>query len=385
MSGLVKSMKTIGTHSGTFHCDEALGCFLLRRTAQFRDSPVTRTRDEAKLAQLDCVIDVGGVYDHAKARYDHHQRGFTETLGMGGYNTVKLSSAGLVYKHYGREVISTETGLPLDSPQVDTLYFAMYKHFVQGVDAVDNGVEMFKANVLTSSSGAKKRRTDEVDEGSEGMVADGVAEPEVQLVKQYLDETSLGHRVGALNAAWNEDASDAVQDARFEEASAMAGREFLSKLSYLHKSWLPARDIVKRAIETRREVDKSGKIIVLGQYCPWKDHLFELEEELQLPQGPDMESAEGGRHMILYCLYQDSRSGQWRIMSVPQGGAGSFSQRKPLPAHWRGLRGTELDAITTVPGGTFVHIAGFTGGHETYEGMLKMARMACTESCCCCT
>ena len=24
--------KTIGTHSGTFHCDEALGCFLLHQT-----------------------------------------------------------------------------------------------------------------------------------------------------------------------------------------------------------------------------------------------------------------------------------------------------------------------------------------------------------------
>lgn len=32
----------IGTHSGSFHCDEALGCYLLRKTAQFEGAPVTR-------------------------------------------------------------------------------------------------------------------------------------------------------------------------------------------------------------------------------------------------------------------------------------------------------------------------------------------------------
>ena len=30
--------KTIGTHNGTFHCDEALAVFLLRQTNTFRDA-----------------------------------------------------------------------------------------------------------------------------------------------------------------------------------------------------------------------------------------------------------------------------------------------------------------------------------------------------------
>lgn len=30
--------KTIGTHNGTFHCDEALAVFLLRQTNAFRDA-----------------------------------------------------------------------------------------------------------------------------------------------------------------------------------------------------------------------------------------------------------------------------------------------------------------------------------------------------------
>jgi len=48
------------------------------------------------LEVLDAVLDVGGVYDPARDRYDHHQKGFEEVFGH-GFST-KLSSAGLVYK-----------------------------------------------------------------------------------------------------------------------------------------------------------------------------------------------------------------------------------------------------------------------------------------------
>ena len=48
------------------------------------------------LDTLDAVLDVGGVYDPSRDRFDHHQKGFDEILGDGF--TTKLSSAGLVYK-----------------------------------------------------------------------------------------------------------------------------------------------------------------------------------------------------------------------------------------------------------------------------------------------
>ena len=41
--------KRIGTHDGTFHCDEALACFLLKRTKEFSGASITRTRDPAVL------------------------------------------------------------------------------------------------------------------------------------------------------------------------------------------------------------------------------------------------------------------------------------------------------------------------------------------------
>ena len=94
----------IGTHSGTFHCDEALGCFLLHQTPRFKGSEVVRSRDPAVLDKLPIIIDVGGTYEPGtcissclnssqlstddagyaeKQRYDHHQRGFSENFGQG--------------------------------------------------------------------------------------------------------------------------------------------------------------------------------------------------------------------------------------------------------------------------------------------------------------
>lgn len=50
---------------------------------------------------------------------------------------------------------------------------------------------------------------------------------------------------------------------------------------------------MQQAIEGRHEVDSSGEIIQLAQGgVPWKEHLYELEAELQL-QPP-----------IKFCLYE---------------------------------------------------------------------------------
>ena len=65
-------MVRIGTHSGTFHCDEALGCFLLKQTGPFKDADVVRTRDPKVLQELDIVIDVGATYHPGLALQTSH-------------------------------------------------------------------------------------------------------------------------------------------------------------------------------------------------------------------------------------------------------------------------------------------------------------------------
>lgn len=44
-SGQASQKKRVGTHNGSFHCDEALGCFLIRLTSKFASADVVRTRN----------------------------------------------------------------------------------------------------------------------------------------------------------------------------------------------------------------------------------------------------------------------------------------------------------------------------------------------------
>lgn len=93
----LRFLATVATHSGTFHCDEALATALLRRHPRFAQLALTRTRDPALVRQADVVLDVGGIYDPVSLRFDHHQRSFVSTFDE--QHTVRLSSAGLVWKY----------------------------------------------------------------------------------------------------------------------------------------------------------------------------------------------------------------------------------------------------------------------------------------------
>ncbi|XWS48748.1 hypothetical protein CRYUN_Cryun13aG0102800 [Craigia yunnanensis] len=320
--------KRIGTHNGSFHCDEALGCFMIRLTDKFFNSEIVRTRDPKVLEGLDAVLDVGGVYDPNHDRYDHHQKGFEEVFGH-GFNT-KLSSAGLVYKHFGKEIIAKELQLGEDHPDVHRLFLAIYKSFMEAIDAIDNGINQF----------------------------------DTDKPPRYVNNTHLSSRVGRLNLDWTDpDQLPEKENEAFQQAMALAGSEFLDGVRFHAKSWLPARSIVMECIEERYDIDPSGEIMVLKRFCPWKLHLFELEEEMKVEP------------LIKYVFYEDERAKQWRVQAVAVS-PDRFESRKPLPAQWRGLRDDELSKEAGIPGCVFVHMSGFIGGNQTYEGALAMARTA---------
>ena len=96
--------KIIGTHSDSFHCDEVLAAVMLLQTRQFADSMIVRTRQDDVFDSLDIVVDVGGVYDPARNRYDHHMATFEETWNSSPDDITKLSSAGLIWRHFGKEI-----------------------------------------------------------------------------------------------------------------------------------------------------------------------------------------------------------------------------------------------------------------------------------------
>lgn len=119
------------THSGTFHADESLAVYMIKSIPKFAQAAVIRTRDEAVISKGTIVVDVGAVYDPQRLRFDHHQRGFEETFSPD--HSVKLSSAGLIYKHFGREMIAARYKLNPADEKVDVLYNKMYDDFILAV------------------------------------------------------------------------------------------------------------------------------------------------------------------------------------------------------------------------------------------------------------
>eukprot|EP01024_Parvocaulis_polyphysoides_P010503 TRINITY_DN13592_c1_g4_i2.p1 TRINITY_DN13592_c1_g4~~TRINITY_DN13592_c1_g4_i2.p1 ORF type:complete len:334 (-),score=61.10 TRINITY_DN13592_c1_g4_i2:536-1537(-) len=328
MNGKRKQL-TIGTHSGTFHCDEALGCWLLQQTNKYKDADIIRSRDPEVLKEADVVLDVGGIYSPDEQRFDHHQAGFNENFGH-GFKT-KLSSAGLVYKHYGREVLKNILKIPEDDKNVEIMYLTMYQRFIEAVDAIDNGINQW--------------------EGGVGPL--------------YQDSTNLASRVSKLNPNWMEDSSPENLYERFLKAVKLTGSEFQEHAENYYNVWLPARNYVEEFINNRKQIDESGAIFRLDKFVPWKEHLFELEKEM------------GIEGELKYCLYEDDREHKWRIQAVAVA-SGSFDSRLALPESWRGKRDEELSETLNLEGCTFVHASGFIGGHNNYEGVLEMARRALT-------
>lgn len=135
----VNSKFLLGTHDGSFHCDEAMALSFLKILPEYRDSEILRSRNADLLAQCHLVVDVGAVFDAEKNRFDHHQREFTGVLE--GYST-KLSSAGLVYQHFGRQILREVLAVegPPSEEFVEICFHKLYKGFVEHIDAIDNGI-----------------------------------------------------------------------------------------------------------------------------------------------------------------------------------------------------------------------------------------------------
>lgn len=110
--------RSFGTHSGSFHADEVTACALLLFFELIDRDKIVRTRD---LRQLDCcdfVCDVGGEFDPARRRFDHHQ----------GQYVGEKSSAGMVLDYLKDEGIVS-----------NKLCEYLNRVLIYGIDQVDTG------------------------------------------------------------------------------------------------------------------------------------------------------------------------------------------------------------------------------------------------------
>ena len=441
LDNLDKKIVVIGTHSGTQHCDEIVAVMMLK--ILFPDAVIVRTRKEEELAKCTIVVDVGGEYDPKNLRFDHHQRGFGEKIE--GYST-KLSSIGLIYKHYGEQVIKkllSERNINLDEKTFENLYQIMYKVFVEHIDANDNGIcfsdkelevpilSMLPSRVKLTNLKWNEDSTSELQNSAfkSGLIlvfsefvrvldielkkldrevvqnkfsaSDVLSEVILETVfssfsQEKYSSTEVWKQFGCdflsckfegLNHRDLEKVRDTVEKytrhidffedqefnftvstalpvlVRYSESYTDAKNEvlnqFMQYLSNQVKSWLPARSLVEEAFTNKIYDDQ---VIILKQYCPWPEHLVNIEIE---------HNQEG---KIKFVLYKD-QAGTWRIQAVSLQ-PGSFENRLSLPKSWCGLKNKQLDEVCGVPDCTFVHNNGFIGGNNTFKGALQMAKLA---------
>jgi uncharacterized UPF0160 family protein len=206
--------KTIATHNGNFHADDVFSIAALKTI--FPSFTLIRTRDLELISKADVVIDVGGEYDPATDRFDHHQRG-----GAGEReNGIPYSSFGLVWQKYGLEICGGNQDIAnsVDSGLVST------------IDAIDCGY-----------------------------------------VKGVSEGISLSQTISMFNPTWQEESHF---DTCFDEAVDFASR-VLTRFIASASGGISAKVIVAKAIEDAED----PRVIVLEQYTPWKRTVHALSED----------------------------------------------------------------------------------------------------------
>ncbi|RFO96917.1 metal-dependent hydrolase [Rhodoferax lacus] len=314
---------TIATHSGSFHADDVFGVGILMGV--FPSHTLVRTRKQERIDAADFAVDVGGQWDAARGRFDHHQRGFAgarparlvdgaEVAGVG------YASAGLVWAAQGEAYVADlarRSGYVLSAEAIGETVRSIDHSLVQYLDIVDTG---------------------------QGDVAPGIF--------------GLSALVAQLNTNWMEEkgldneAKAQLQQDRFCEAIAIV-RKFLDRAIIKKISQLQSQDIVRNAPRLL-----GGQVLHLQEGgMPWTRVVVD-----EMPE-------------VLFVVYPDSDGDQFQVKTVPVE-AGSFVSRKDLPQSWSGLRDQELAAVTGVADSVFCHSNLFIGGARSLEGALRLAELA---------
>lgn len=347
-SKMAKLTSFIGTHDGTFHCDDVTACFMLKQLDRFKDHDIVRSRNPEVLAKAEIIVDVGGELDIEKLRLDHHQRSFNQTIKDYHPNLkttnpnkpVRLSSSGLVYALFGKDLITKLLDLGTSynelndetKSMVDATFGKAYTEFFEEIDAIDNGVEIASGD---------------------------------NIVYNYHINSGISTRVGFMNPL-DKDASAELRLKQFHASMKLVGDEICEGIKFLGQVWWPKRQQFRQFVINREKFDPSGQIVLLDtdNLIGWKSSLLELEEEL------------GIVGQIKYIIFNDNSSeSPWRATGVPTS-LKSFGLRVPLKEEWRGKRSEELQKASGVQDAVFVHMSGFTGGAKSLEGMKSLVRQS---------
>ena len=306
----------IVTHNGKFHADDAWAVAVLH--ILFPDAAIVRTRDVATIEAADFAVDVGGIWDPATGRFDHHQKGFSGARQSG----VPYASAGLVWRDYGaqcvRALAAMHTGHDLPEDRAREMAYAIDADIVQYLDLSDVG--------------AAKNAP-----GGYGLsaVVSGFN-------PNWLDEQRLGY--GAPAEQYRLDA--------FRRAMALLTDIMINAVKYRVGAML-AVDQVRQA-----QALEGGRLLFLSNSAlPWTQLVRK-----EMPK-------------VLFVISHSLSENRYLLHTVPMS-AESFQARADLPEAWAGLRDAELAAVTGVTDATFCHNGRFIAAAKSYEGAYAMALQA---------
>jgi uncharacterized UPF0160 family protein len=290
-------MVTVATHNGKFHLDDVFAVAAIKLLVG-EDVEVIRTRNQELINSADYAVDIGLEYDPSRKRFDHHQEGRAGER----QNGIPYAAFGLVWKEYGVELCGGDSEV---AERID--------RFVQGIDALDNGI------TLTED------------------IRDDVSAP------------SLHGIVAAFRPTWKE--SEALYDEAFNNLYPLAAL-------YLERMIRVSKDGIEgdRAVEKAYAAAEDKRIIILDKNYFFYEVLARYAEPL-------------------FAVYPDPTTGMWRVKAVrvrPE----EFALRKELPASWAGKRDEELQEISGVSDAVFVHNSLFLGGTKSKEGAIKLAQIA---------
>ena len=306
----------IATHGGKFHADDAWAVAVLK--VLFPDAAIIRTREQARIDAADFAIDVGGVWDPATGRFDHHQKEFNGARASG----VPYASAGLVWRDFGARCVAAlalqGTGETLSDETAQQIAYAIDVDIVQYLDLSDVGVAKNAPGSYGLSavvSGFNPGWLDEQRLGY-GEAVDAYRMGQFMRAVEFLTDimgNAVRYRVGAMLAV-----------TQVRQAEVLEG----GKLLFLKNAALPWSSIV------RKEMPKI---------------LFVISHSLT------------ENRYILHTVSVDTES---------------FDARADLPETWAGLREADLAAVTGVPDAVFCHTGRFIAAARSYDGIRTMARQA---------
>ncbi|KAA0550031.1 MYG1 family protein [Bacillus sp. BGMRC 2118] len=223
------SIKKVGTHNGTFHADDVIAFVILDEL--YGPLELIRTRDKELLDTCDLVFDVGG------GKYDHHTTDKEYRV-----NNIPFAAAGLVWRDFGK-VLLQKKGVTSD--YINKVFAYIDEKYIQGLDAVDNGVR-FKREMII---------------------------PE------------LPTEIHRFNPKWNlqEDEQEqfrkAVEFGRISFLNVI--KDQMAKVASIH--------VIEKAYADRTQKE----ILYLEQHCPWHSALLEVDAKSE----------------VQFVIYKDHRKG----------------------------------------------------------------------------